>query len=124
MLGFGSNRLTQIPAGPCRSARTPTSKENRMDEKRKVPRGRLPKTGFIRFQPDGDFHQNGGVDCWVSNLSPAGARLDVASQIGIPDEFVLWIEPDKLTLSCHVIWRTTTRLGVKFNTRTQPELAA
>jgi hypothetical protein len=102
----------------------PISKENRMDERRKVPRSRIPKTGFIRFHSDGGFYQNGGVNCWVRNLSPAGARLEVASQIGIPDDFVLWIEPDELTLSCHVIWRTTTRLGVKFNARAQPELAA
>ena len=100
------------------------SKENRMDERRKVPRGRLPKTGFIRFHRDGSFHQNDGVDCWVRNLSPAGAHLEVASQIGIPDEFVLWIGADELTLSCHVVWRTTTKLGVKFITQQQPELAA
>ena len=102
----------------------PISKENRMDERRKVPRGRTPKTGFIRFHRDDGFYQNGGVNCWVRNLSPAGARLEVASQIGIPDDFVLWIESDELTLSCHVIWRTTTRLGVKFNTLAQPGLAA
>jgi len=95
-----------------------------MDERRKVPRSRMPKTGFIRFHRDGGFYQNGGVNCWVRNLSPAGARLEVASQIGIPDDFVLWIEADELTLSCHVIWRTTTRLGVKFNTLAQPGLAA
>jgi len=102
----------------------PISKENRMNERRKVPRGRLPKTGFIRFHRDGGFHQNNGVDCWVRNLSPAGAHLEVASQIGIPDEFVLWIGADELTLSCHEVWRTTTRLGVKFNTQAQPGLAA
>ena len=95
-----------------------------MNERRKVPRGRLPKTGFIRFHRDGSFHQNDGVDCWVRNLSPAGAHLEVASQIGIPDEFVLWIGADELTLSCHVVWRTTTKLGVKFITQQQPELAA
>jgi PilZ domain-containing protein len=102
----------------------PISKENRMDERRKVPRGRLPKTGCIRFHRDGGFDQNHGVDCWVRNLSPAGAHLEVASQIGIPDEFVLWIGADELTLSCHVVWRTTTKLGVKFISQQQPELAA
>ena len=56
-----------------------------------------------------------GVDCRVRNLSPVGACLEVASQIGIPDEFVLVVEIDHVKAPCHVIWRTATRLGVEFN---------
>ena len=54
------------------------------------------------------------IDCRVRNLSPAGACLEVASQVGIPDDFVLMIESDHLHQQCHVIWRTATRLGVEF----------
>ena len=32
------------------------------------------------------------------------------------DDFVLVIEVDHFQRSCHVIWRTATRLGVAFNT--------
>ena len=50
----------------------------------------------------------------MRNLSPAGACLEVASQVGIPDDFVLVIESDHMQQPCHVIWRTATRLGVEF----------
>ena len=79
-----------------------------MDEKRKVQRHRTLKAGSIIF------NCAAGIDCRVRNLSPAGACLEVASQVGIPDEFVLVIDVDHLKQPCHVIWRTSTRMGVKF----------
>ena len=87
----------------------PDSTEDAMDERRKIQRRRTLKAGSITFNLDG------GVDCRVRNLSPAGACLEVASQVGIPDDFVLVVDVDHLKLPCHVIWRTTTRLGVEFN---------
>jgi hypothetical protein len=80
-----------------------------MDERRKAPRHRTLKAGSIMF------NRASGIDCRVRNVSPAGACLEVASQIGIPDEFLLVIEHDHLRQPCHVIWRTATRLGVEFN---------
>ena len=80
----------------------------RVDEKRKLPRHRTLKAGSIVF------NRTGGIDCRVRNLSPMGACLEVASQIGIPDNFVLAIEVDHLKQPCHVIWRTATRMGVEF----------
>ncbi|MSO68376.1 MAG: PilZ domain-containing protein [Pseudolabrys sp.] len=79
-----------------------------MDEKRKLPRHRTLKAGSIVFNRDS------GIDCRVRNLSPVGACLEVASQIGIPDDFVLVIDVDRLKQPCHVIWRTATRMGVEF----------
>src|ERR1035441_4489389 len=73
-------------AGLCRSARMPIATEDVMQERRQVPRHRTLKAGSIAFNRDG------GVDCRVRNLSPAGACLEVASQIGIPDDFVLVVE--------------------------------
>ena len=84
-----------------------------MDERRKVQRHRTLKAGSITFNRDG------GVDCRVRNLSPAGACLEVASQLGIPDEFVLMVEIDHVKASCHVIWRTATRLDVAFDAQEQ-----
>ena len=80
-----------------------------LDERRKVPRHRTLKAGHIAF------NRAGTIDCRVRNLSPAGACLEVASQIGIPDCFVLVVESDHLQQSCHVIWRTATRMGVSFD---------
>jgi hypothetical protein len=62
--------------------------EKRIDEKRTAPRQRTLKAGSITF------NRAGGIDCQVRNLSPVGACLEVASQIGIPDDFVLVIEHD------------------------------
>jgi hypothetical protein len=83
--------------------------EDVMDERRKIHRHRTLKAGSIMFNRDA------GVDCRVRILSPAGACLEVASQIGIPDEFVLAVEIDHVKTPCHVIWRTATRLGVEFS---------
>jgi len=80
----------------------------RMEEKRKVQRRRTLKAGSITF------NGGAGFDCRVRNLSSSGACLDVASQVGILDDFVLVIESDHLTQPCHVIWRTAARLGVEF----------
>jgi PilZ domain len=79
-----------------------------MDERRKAPRHRTLKAGHIRFL------RAGSIDCRVRNLSPAGACLEVQSQAGIPDDFVLEVEVDHLKQPCHVIWRTATRMGVEF----------
>ena len=87
--------------------------EDVMNERRKVQRHRTLKAGSITF------NRNGGVDCRVRNLSPAGACLEVASQLGIPDEFVLVVEIDHVKASCHVIWRTATRLDVAFDAQEQ-----
>ena len=79
-----------------------------MDERRKAQRHRTLKAGSI------NFNRAGTVDCRVRNLSPAGACLEVVSQVGIPDDFVLVVDVDHFRQPCHVIWRTATRLGVEF----------
>ena len=79
-----------------------------LDEKRKLARHRTLKAGSI------SFNRAGGIDCRVRNLSPIGACLEVASQVGIPDDFVLVVDVDHLKQHCHVIWRTATRMGVAF----------
>jgi hypothetical protein len=76
--------------------------------RRKIARHRTLKAGSI------SFNRAGGIDCRVRNLSDAGACLEVASQLGIPEDFVLVVESDHLQKPCHVIWRTATRLGVEF----------
>jgi PilZ domain len=79
-----------------------------MDERRKAQRLRALKAGSI------SFNRAAGIDCRVRNMSPAGACLEVASQVGIPDDFVLVVSHDKFSRPCHVSWRSETRLGVKF----------
>jgi hypothetical protein len=79
-----------------------------VEEKRKLARHRTLKAGTI------SFNRAAGIDCRVRNLSPIGACLEVASQVGIPDDFVLLIDTDHFQQHCHVIWRTATRMGVAF----------
>jgi hypothetical protein len=38
----------------------------------------------------------------------------VSSQVGIPSDFVLVVGYDRFTQTCHVVWRSDTRLGVEF----------
>jgi PilZ domain len=79
-----------------------------MDERRKTQRSRTLKAGSI------SFNRNAGIDCRVRNLSKIGACLEVASHVGIPDDFVLLVSYDNLRQPCHVIWRSDTRMGVEF----------
>ena len=79
-----------------------------MEERRKVLRHKTLKAGHIAF------NRAGTIDCRVRNLSELGACLEVANQVGIPDDFTLVIESDHLMQKCRVIWRTATRMGVAF----------
>jgi hypothetical protein len=80
-----------------------------MPEKRKTVRHRVLKAGLIAF------NRAGGISCMVRNLSSDGACLEVATPLGIPDDFTLVIENDHMKRSCHVMWRTNQRIGVTFN---------
>ena len=79
-----------------------------MDERRKVQRGWTLKAGSIVF------NSAAGIDCRVRNMSAAGACLEVTSQVGVPNDFVLVVSYDRFRRACHVIWRSDTRLGVEF----------
>jgi hypothetical protein len=79
-----------------------------MDERRRAMRHRVFKFGSI------GFNRAGSVDCRVRNISNCGACLEVASQVGIPDDFVLAIRHDRLKQPCRVVWRDANRMGVEF----------
>jgi hypothetical protein len=77
-------------------------------ERRKQQRHRTLKAGLIAF------NRAGTIECRVRNLSLIGAGLEVASQVGIPDEFMLLVEHEQLKRRCRVIWRQPNKLGVEF----------
>lgn len=79
-----------------------------MDEHRLHPRQRTLKAGTIAFD------RASGIDCLLRNISDAGACLEVASPIGVPETFILVIEKDGLRRSCRVAWRSAKRIGVRF----------
>lgn len=86
-----------------------------MQERRKLQRGRTLKAGTI------SFNGAGGIDCRVRNMSPGGACLEVSSQVGVPSDFVLVVGYDKFMQTCHVVWRSDTRLGVNFAPPSAPK---
>ncbi|MEO8757606.1 MAG: PilZ domain-containing protein [Devosia sp.] len=77
-------------------------------EKRANQRRPTLKGGKIVF--------NGGrstIDCTVRNLSRDGAKLQVASVIGIPDSFDLML-PNTARQPCRIAWRKVKEIGVVF----------
>ena len=80
-----------------------------MIEKRAIPRHRVLKHGTLAF--DG----GGGLDCTVRNISSNGARIDLASPVGVPESFTLVIEADQFMRRCHAVWSSEQRMGVAFD---------
>jgi hypothetical protein len=65
------------------------------------------KAGTIRFG-------GSAINCLVRNLSKTGAALEVSTQTGIPQRFILAVPDDGLHLPCHVKWRKEHRIGIAF----------
>lgn len=78
-------------------------------ERRIAPRRRLLKGGYIVFN---DGHST--IDCRVRNLSETGARLEVASVIGVPDRFDLVLADKSARRPCRLVWRSPGAVGVAF----------
>lgn len=82
---------------------TSPDSENRQTQRRTTLKG-----GRIVFNAG-----RSTIDCKVRNLSPRGAKLQVASVVGIPDTFDLVLEGTS-GQPCRVAWRTLKELGVEF----------
>lgn len=80
-----------------------------MDERRRHPRQRVLKRGMLTFIG------GGGIDCTVRNISISGARIDVASPIGIPDLFHLVIEADQFIRRGRPVWSSERQIGIEFD---------
>jgi predicted ABC-class ATPase len=78
-----------------------------MIEKRRHPRQRVLKRGMLTFI--------GGGDCTVRNISISGARVDVASPLGIPDQFHLVIEADQFIRRGRPVWNSERQIGIAFD---------
>jgi PilZ domain len=80
-----------------------------MIEKRATPRHRVLKRGTLAFSG------GGGVDCIVRNISPSGARVDIADTVALPEAFTLVIETDRFLRRCHAVWSSARHVGVAFD---------
>jgi len=51
----------------------------------------------------------------VRNISQTGARIDIASPVGVPEVFTLVIEVDHFMRRCHAVWSNERHIGVAFD---------
>lgn len=79
-----------------------------MEERRTAPRHRVLKGARIAVG------KGGVISCTIRDMSDKGARLRVASVIGIPDRFVL-VTDDNARHSCTIIHRNEKEIGVRFD---------
>ncbi|MEP7239883.1 MAG: PilZ domain-containing protein [Devosia sp.] len=77
-------------------------------EHRSMARRTTLKSGHIVFNSG-----RSTIDCRIRNLSARGAKLQVASVLGIPESFDLMLEGHSRQ-PCQVIWRSLKELGVEF----------
>jgi len=78
-------------------------------DKRKAQRRILRHTAWILLKP-GQLY-----GCVVSNVSDAGARIEVEDVDTVPDCFPLLLALNgKVRRACRVVWRKPNQLGVKF----------
>ena len=84
-----------------------------MLERRKHARRQIFKFGMLSYRCLAKL----GV---VKNISPAGALIAVENSIDVPDDFTLDVEAKIHTGLCHVAWKNTKQIGVRFiqSTRT------
>lgn len=81
-----------------------------MGERRASPRQRRLNGAKIVFNNNSSV-----IDCIVRDLSSQGARLLVASPVGIPDRFDLRIDRNAACHPSKVTWRANDQIGVSFS---------
>ncbi|MBN8534565.1 MAG: PilZ domain-containing protein [Rhizobiales bacterium] len=71
----------------------------------------------IRSYLRGEIVHSGGrirLECTVRDLSPEGARIQVARDITLPDPFELHIPQRGMAEKSHIVWRQGDETGVHF----------
>ena len=81
------------------------------DDRRNVTRTRVLRGAKIIVR--GSRHAP-VIHCTVQNITSGGACLKVGNTYGVPETFDLTFESGRTRRACHVMWRTTDKLGVAF----------
>jgi len=89
---------------------TPSFMEAHMAERRQVQRTRVLKGAKILFNDRASV-----IDCTVRNLTNLGACAQLASSLGIPQNFELSFDAGRSNRKCQLIWRTENKLGISFS---------
>jgi hypothetical protein len=57
-------------------------------------------------------------NCYLSDISETGARIDIDQADEVPDRFLLWLAANGAARRlCHVVWRKPRQIGVTFEQR-------
>ena len=59
-------------------------------------------------------NNNSTIDCTIKNISPTGAKIEMANTTTIPGEFTLDIPAKGQTLRARIMWRDAEAIGVQF----------
>lgn len=70
---------------------------------------RLPRVGRVLFSPE-----SAPVHCSVKNFTQENATLTMTGWMGLPSDFVMYIEPDSIRTNCRVISRKGSNIQVEF----------
>ena len=77
------------------------------------------RIGYISF--DG---QNSSIPCSVREFDETGAVLSMNGWLAVPEEFPLYVEPDRIQVTCKVLKKRGSKVQVSFkhaneNTKTR-----
>src|SRR5271155_595358 len=79
-----------------------------------LDRRRIPRTRTVTAAKALTQHHPLPYDCSVRDVSSLGARLEFPTADALPNIFKLTFDAGRTLRVCHVVWRTTTELGVEF----------
>jgi len=79
-----------------------------------LERRRLPRTRIFAVAKAIARHPPWPYDCSVRNISALGACLEFRANNAIPSNFDLTFDRGRTLRECHVIWRTTSEVGIAF----------
>jgi hypothetical protein len=87
-------------------------REDHMVERRRSVRQNCRLCGRVHFN---DGRKSKSVPCTVSDISYAGARIELSDPTEIPDAIHLYIPRQHRTLHASVRWRRGNRVGIAFS---------
>ena len=80
-----------------------------MNERRKIARSRVLKGAKLLIGSSTSM-----IDCVVRNVTNAGARIQIANTVDLPDDLGLTLDGGHTVRPCRVVWRSVTETGVQF----------
>jgi len=61
------------------------------------------------------FNNNSSsIECTIKNISPGGAKIELSSELALPDEFDVEVPQKGRTYRARLMWRDINSLGVRF----------